>query len=207
MLVVKSLFYTMIHGRKSIKLGLKLHHIKMHHLPSNMFCVWHCELNTFYSFLTFVLRCHSVSRSLTVKYSQKVGQVLLRKAGTKYTGPNPHFLEGVKLLKDIWYSLSGAYAVVWDLTSCTLEGSYQRIGTTCWLHLQVEFFFSVPWKSPKYGWVFRAWGASKSIWNLRFWYSEKHSVGSVQWGICSPNAVSEGIQGHAVIGHEGPEGE
>jgi hypothetical protein len=31
-------------------------------------------------------------------------------------------------------ALSGAYAFFWDVTSCTLEGSYQRIGTTCWLH-------------------------------------------------------------------------
>jgi len=91
-----------------------------------------------------------------------VGQVLLRKVGTKYTGLNPHFLENVKLLKGIWYSLSRASAVFWDVTSCTPQGSYQRIGTTCWFRFQGWIFFSVPWKSPKYGWAFHAWGASTS---------------------------------------------
>jgi len=112
----------------------------MDHLPSNMFSVWRCKLNTFYSFLTFVLRCHTVSRNFTVKYSKKVGQVPLRRAGAKYTGPNPRCVD-VKLLKDVWYSVGGDYAVFCDVTSCALEESYQRIETTRWLHFQGWFFF------------------------------------------------------------------
>ena len=152
-----------------------------------MFCVRHYKLNTFYSFLTFVLRCHTVSRNFTVKYSQKVGQVLLRKAGTKYTGPNPAFSWGCEIAERHLIFCKRCLCL---LLGCDVVHSGRALPTyrNDMLASFPELnFFSVPWKPPKYCWVFHARCASKSIWNLRFWYSgEKKTT----WVLCNEEYVS-----------------
>jgi hypothetical protein len=119
--------------------------------------------------------CPTLGCSVTKKnIHSKWGQVLLRKVRPKYTGLNPHFLENVKLLKYIWYSLSRASAVFWDVTSCTLGGSYQRIGRTCCLHFQGWIFFFCAMEIAK---VRLSLSRLRNIW--------KYSVYENDWS-CSP---------------------